>query len=208
MTGMNQQPPMHQFKMRPFKPFWGWIKNTSSSPAQGFFSPLLYPKVFPSYLLPRCPPTYLPLPTSFTSFPTHSISRAQESSWTWLAQSFEKTWYTRLEEGGEFNIEGVWRGESNRSASSQMHKREKKGNLLPFSAFFFSLWFFFLCVFLSFLLLKKKKMPRRKRLKQKGKNKRPKVRGQSKSLKVSSLPSLFFCSSLWFFLFFSSTWEE
>ncbi len=150
MTGMNQQPPMHQFKMRPFKPFGGWIKNTSSSPAQGFFSPLLCPKVFPFYLLPCCPPTYLPLPTSFTSFPTHSISRAQESSRTWLAQSFEETWDTRLEEGGEFNIEGVWRGESNRSASSQMQKREKKGNLLPFSTFFFLLFFFFVFSFLFF----------------------------------------------------------
>jgi hypothetical protein len=52
MVGVNQQPPMHQFKMRPFKPFWGWTKNTSSSPARGFFSPLLYPKIFPSCLLP------------------------------------------------------------------------------------------------------------------------------------------------------------
>jgi len=45
-------------------------KNKSSSPAQGFFSPRLCPKIFPSYLLP-------PSPTSLTSFPAHSISRAQ-----------------------------------------------------------------------------------------------------------------------------------
>jgi hypothetical protein len=23
MAGVNQQPPVHQFRMRPFKPFWG-----------------------------------------------------------------------------------------------------------------------------------------------------------------------------------------
>jgi hypothetical protein len=83
-SGVKQQPPMHQFRMRPFKPFWGWTKNTSSSPAQGFFSPLLCPKIFPSYLLPP-PPTYLPPPTSLTSFPTHSISKARESSRAWVA---------------------------------------------------------------------------------------------------------------------------
>jgi hypothetical protein len=27
---------------------------------------------------------------------------------------------TRLEEGGELNVEGIWRGKSKRSASSQM----------------------------------------------------------------------------------------
>jgi hypothetical protein len=78
-AGVNQQPPMHQLRMRPFKPFWGWIKNTSSL-AQSFWflQPLLYPKVFPSYLppsyLPRpsyLPPTYLPPPTYLTSFCTH-----------------------------------------------------------------------------------------------------------------------------------------
>jgi hypothetical protein len=61
-AGVNQQPPMHQFRMRPFKPFWGWTQTHpahpawaflfSSSPAQGFFSPLICPKVFPSYLPP------------------------------------------------------------------------------------------------------------------------------------------------------------
>ncbi len=144
---MNQQPPVHQFRMRPFKPFWGWTKNTSSSSAQVFFSPLLCPKNFPSYLLP----TYLPPPTSFSSFPAHSISTAWESSWAWVAQSFKETWDTRLEEGEELNVEGMWRGESKKSASSQMQKREKKSNLPPFSAFFFSMvFFFFWGVFLCF----------------------------------------------------------
>jgi hypothetical protein len=29
---------------------------------------------------------------------------------------------TRLEEGGKFNFEGMWRGESKKSTSSQMQK--------------------------------------------------------------------------------------
>ncbi len=33
MAGMNQQPLVYHFRMKPFKPFWGWTKNTSSSPA-------------------------------------------------------------------------------------------------------------------------------------------------------------------------------
>ncbi len=87
---------MHQFGMRLFKPFWGWTKNTSSSPAQGFFSPLLCPKIFPSYL--SLPPPLLPTspPTSLTSFPTHSISKARKSSWAWehkpLRRCKHKVW--------------------------------------------------------------------------------------------------------------------
>jgi hypothetical protein len=53
---------------------------------------------------------------------------------------------TRLEGGGELNVEGMWRGESKRSASFQMQKREKKGKLPPFFPFFFSsMVFFSLC---------------------------------------------------------------
>jgi len=46
-AGMNQQPPVHQFRIMPFKLFCAWTKNTSSSPAQGFFRPLLCAKFFP-----------------------------------------------------------------------------------------------------------------------------------------------------------------
>jgi len=55
---VNRQPPVHQFRMKPFKPFWGWTKTTSS-PTQSFwlFQPLLCPNVFPSYLPP---PSYPP----------------------------------------------------------------------------------------------------------------------------------------------------
>ncbi len=104
-------------------------KNTSSSPAQGFFSPLPCPKIFLSYLPPTsllpitphptCPP-HSYLPTSLPSFPAHSIFRASESSGAWVAQSFEETKDIRLDEGGELNVEGTWRGEGKRSSSSQM----------------------------------------------------------------------------------------
>ncbi len=80
-AGVNQQPPVHQFRMRLFKPFWGWTQTHparpaqaflfSSSPAQGFFSPL--PQSFP--LLPTSLTlNHKPSPTlnlnSF--FPLHS----------------------------------------------------------------------------------------------------------------------------------------
>ncbi len=137
------------------------------------------------------PPTFPPPPTSLSSFLIHSISRAWESSRAWVAQGFEEMWDTRLEEGGELNVEGMWRGESKRSISSQMQKQEKKGKLPPFSQyFFFSMVFFFFMFFFLLLYLRKKKMPRKKRLKRKAKNRRPKMRGQSESLKVSSLSSL------------------
>jgi len=65
---------------------------------------------------------------------------------------------TRLEEGGELNVEGMWRGKNRRSASSQMQKREKKGKLPPFFTFFSFIWFFFSFVFffLSFCLRRRR----------------------------------------------------
>ncbi len=62
-AGVNQQPPVQDELVQAIL---GMNKNTSSSPAQGFFSPLLCPKFFP--------PTYFPPPTSLTSFNAHSIS--------------------------------------------------------------------------------------------------------------------------------------
>ncbi len=54
---------------------------------------------------------------------------------------------TRLEEGGEFNVEGIWRGKSKRSASSQM----QKGEHITFSTFLFLLYdLFFFVVFFFF----------------------------------------------------------
>jgi len=135
---------MHQFRMRPFKLFWGWTKNTSSSPAQGFFSPLFYPKIFPSYL-----PHLI-----YSSLHLQSSGKPPSLSSTKLQGNVN----TRLEEGGELNIQGMWRGESKRNTSSQMHKREKKGKLLPFSTFFSFLWFFFSLCFSFCLMFEKNKM--------------------------------------------------
>ena len=173
--------------MRLFKLFWGWTENTSSSPAHWFFSPLLCSKIFPSYLLPRS--------TSLTSFPAHSISKAWESSRAWVAQSFEETWNTRLEEGGKLNVEGMWKGESKRSASSQMQKWKKKGKFPPFSGFFF-----FSMVFFFFLLLQKKKML--------GESVETKTQGQSGSLKESSFPFSTFLFFSTVFLFFFLMFEK
>ncbi len=141
--------------MRPFKPFWGWIKNTSFSPTQGFSILFFAPKFSPPTYFP---PSYLP-PTSylFTSFPTHSISRGRESSRTWVTQSFEEMLDIRLEEGAELNIEGMWRGESKRNVSSQMQKQKKKGKLPPFSTFYFFYGFFFLCFFFFFFCLRRRR---------------------------------------------------
>ncbi len=58
LAGVNQQPPVHQLRMRPFKLFWGWTQTHlskaflfSSSFAQGFFLPQSFP-LLPTYLLP------------------------------------------------------------------------------------------------------------------------------------------------------------
>jgi len=112
------------------------------------FQPFFCPKIFPSYLPPP-PPFYLP-PTSLTSFFAHSISRVRESSWAWIAQSLKETWDTRVEEGGELNVEGMWRRKGKKNVSSQMREQEKKDKFLPFSAFFYYLFIYFFCVFFSF----------------------------------------------------------
>ncbi len=122
-TRMNQQPPMHQlhqFRMSPFKPFWGWTKNTSSSAAHGFFSPSFQPQNFP--LLPTSP--FLPHSLHFPFTPSPKCS-------------------LELEEGEKLNIERTWRIEGKRSASCQMQNQEKKNKFPPFFAFFFLLYDFF-----------------------------------------------------------------
>jgi len=70
LAGVNQQPPM---QTRPFQPFCEWTKNPSSSVAQGFSSPLLCPKIFPSCLTPL-----LPLSPHFPLTPSRELSRAYE----------------------------------------------------------------------------------------------------------------------------------
>jgi len=128
LAGVKQQPPMHQFRMRLFKLFWGWTKNTSSCLAQGFFSPLKLillpcPGIFqPSkthpLALPRdfsalfsaskfSPPTYFP-----PSYLPHLIScslhlQSLEELMSLSSIEFRRDVNTRLEEGGELNVEGI-----------------------------------------------------------------------------------------------------
>jgi len=59
-----------------------------------------------------------------------------------------------LEEGGEFNAEGMWREESKRRASSQ-RTRKKKGKFLPSLHFYLSYGFFF------FFCLRRKRCQRK-----------------------------------------------
>ncbi len=121
---------------------WGWGNSSCFGD-----EPKTYPFPLPmDFSAPCSLPKFSP-PTSLTSFPTHAISRAQESSRAWIGQSFKEMWATRLEEGGELNVEGTWKGESKNSASCQMRKWEKKGKLLPFSIFLFLYGFFPLCFF-------------------------------------------------------------
>jgi hypothetical protein len=61
--------------------------------------------------------------------------------------------------------------------------KRKKVSSLPFLHFFFLYGFFSLCVSLFFLLLEKRKMSRRKHLKQKGRNKKPKAGAKSERAK-------------------------
>jgi len=148
---------MHQLRMRPFKLFWGWIKNPSSS--SRIFEPPSLPQKFP--FLPTFAPSYLPLPlpTYPPSYLPHHISHSLhlKSLVELLSLSDTELCDTWLEEGGEFNVvgtwrvQGTWRWKGKKSASSQMRKWEKKGKLPPFFAFVFSLCFFF--------LLEKKKTP-------------------------------------------------
>jgi drug/metabolite transporter (DMT)-like permease len=86
-------------------------------------------------------------------------------------------------------------------------ERRKVSSLL--SLHFFLLYdFFFLCVFL-FFLLEKKKMPRRKRLKRKGRNKRAEIGTKSERAKrklegklLSFLAFVFFFMVFFFVFFF------
>jgi hypothetical protein len=83
---VKQQSPMHQFRMRLFKSFWGWTKNTSFCLAQGLSAPFSAPKFSfptyspPSYLLPSLLPTSALLPPSphFLLTPSPKLRRAHE----------------------------------------------------------------------------------------------------------------------------------
>ncbi len=175
-------------------------------PYPRIFQPPSLPQNFP--LLPTSPP-----PTSFISFPSHSISRAWESSWAWIVQSFEETWDTRLEKGGEFNVEGMWKGESKRSTYPKCRNERKNVSSLLFLYIYFFLLFFYLCVVLFFFYLRRKRCPRKKCLKRKGRCMKPKVKAKNErakqKLEGKLLPLFaFFFPSYGFFFFFSSSWEK
>jgi hypothetical protein len=73
-------------------------------PCPGIFQPPSLPQNFP--LLPPSP--------HFLFTPSPKLGELPSL----VAQSFKEMWDTRLEEGGELNIEGAWR-EGKRSAASQ-----------------------------------------------------------------------------------------
>ncbi len=108
--------------MKPFKPVWGWTKNTSYSPVQGFFSSFLCPKFFPSYVPPSL----------------HFLLLHLQSSEELLNLNSTKLWGDMRHKAW-----GRWRGKGKKSASSQMWKQKKRGKLPCYSAFFL-LYVFFL----------------------------------------------------------------
>ncbi len=169
-------------------------------PYPRIFQPPSLPQNFP--LLPTSPP-----PTSFISFPNHSISRAWESSWAWIAQSFEETWDTRLEKGGEFNVEGMWKGESKRSTYPKCRNERKNVSSLLFLYFFSFLLFFIFVFFFFFFYLKRKRCPRKKCLKLKGRCRKPKAKAKNErakqKLEGKLLPffAFFFLPMVFFFVF-------
>jgi hypothetical protein len=111
-----------------------------------FSAPFSAPKFSPPTYFP---PSYLPRPyTSLTSFPTHSISRAWESSQAWVAQSRETQGWKKVEsstlkECGKEKARGVLHPK----CKSERRKVSSLFSLHVFS----SLWFFFFVFFfLSF----------------------------------------------------------
>ncbi len=78
---------------------------------------------------PSLPQNFLLLPTSPPSYLPHLISHSLhlKSLVELLSLKHIELRDTRLEEGGEFNVEGTWRGEGKKSTLSQMQKQENKG---------------------------------------------------------------------------------
>jgi hypothetical protein len=124
-------------------------------PCPGIFQPSSLPQNFP--LLPTPPPL---LPTSALLPPSpHFIScslhlQSLEELMSLSSIEFQGDVDTRLEEGGELNVEGIWREKSKRTASSQMQKGEK----ITLSTFLFLLYdlFVFVVFFFFFLIFDKR----------------------------------------------------
>ncbi len=81
---MNQQPPMHQLRMSPLRPFSGWTKIPSSLPAYIYFFHLFSTPKFS----PLLPTTYQPLPPSLH----RQSSRDVEWERAWSRSLEQRAW--------------------------------------------------------------------------------------------------------------------
>ncbi len=128
--------------MRLFKLFWGWTKNTSFSPTHGFFSPLLYPKIFPCYL-----PHFIS-----HSFHLQSLGELSNLSsielWGDVRQGLRKVESSTLKEHGEEKARGVFHPKCR-------SERRKVSSFPSLHFFFFLMVLFSLCFFL-FLCLRRR----------------------------------------------------
>ncbi len=137
-AGVNQQPPGQADAVQAVL---GMNQKHILFPCPGIFQPPSLPQNFPLLLTSSPPPPYLPPPSYLLHLISHSLH--SESSRAWVAQNFKETWDTRLEKDGELNVEGMWRGESKKSAYHKCKsKRRKISSLLSLH--------FSLCVFLLF----------------------------------------------------------
>jgi hypothetical protein len=141
-AGVNQQPSMHQLRMRPFKLFWWWTKNTSSSRAQGIFSPLICPKIFPSYL-PTSPPIYLPQLISCSLHLQSSVELLSLSSTEFATQGLRKVESSTLKEWGEEKVRGA--------LHPKCRSKRRKVSSLPSLHFLFPLCCIFFFLYVVFL---------------------------------------------------------
>ncbi len=171
-----------------------------------FSAPCSPPKFSSSAYFRPPPPTSLP--PSLPSFPAHSIFKSSKELPSLSSIELRGDIHTRLEEGGEFNVEGMWRGQSKRNASSQMQKQEKKGKLPPFSAFFFFSMIFFSLCFSFFYFVWEEEDAKRKCLKWKGRSKKVEARTKNEKVewelkgKLPPFSTFFFFSMVFFSLCF------
>jgi hypothetical protein len=127
---------MHQLRMRPFNPFWGWTKTTSGLP-KFFFSSRLYfaPKHFSPTYLP--PPSYL-LPTSYLQSPSPEHHSESESTIAG-APSREHHSGSGSAEAGARAPQWEWECRS-RNTRAEAGAPELQGKLFSLLLFYFALW--------------------------------------------------------------------
>ncbi len=131
---------------------FGWFLVVSSRFGdQPKTHPLPLPRDFSApFSAPKIsPPTYLPPPTSLTSFPTHSISRVRKSSQAWNnielwkrceTQGLRKVESSTLKECGEEKARGV--------LHPKCRSERRKVSSFPSLHFFLLYGFFFLFFYL------------------------------------------------------------